>query len=491
MNAGGNAYGVLYLVFNTLIKINTHDPLSDVLLPDLASSWEGSPDATSFTFHLRNDVTWQDGEPFTAADVAFSMNWSAQNYPEAFANAFVPTWTQIQGADEVHGTTNPLPGVTVVDDFTIQVTLKAPNAEFLRSLTEAQNVILPEHLLKDISASDVPTSEFATTSPVGTGPYRAVKIERDLVELQANDTYFKGRPNIDQIFYQTLTSEATLAQLESGQLGLALRVDSADADRLASNPNLQIVRVSEVGTNQIVFRHDTELFKDKRVRQAFAYAIDRRGIIESILQGHANVLFLPPGFREYEDLDQYPLDTAKATQLLQEAAFDFSKEVRFLYPNDIPNLPAIAPIVQQQLEALGVKVSLMPVDSATWAALLLEPDKRTTWDMAFNSGGAQGLSPSQTAQYYGCENLTAIQMQTAYVNCELTALFEEASSTLDPQARDDLYHDAARILNEDVPDLWLWQLQLAHVATSALTNFAVPPFERWAFLDVETWDLAQ
>jgi peptide/nickel transport system substrate-binding protein len=479
-----------YLVFNQLVHVKSD---SQTVTPDLAERWEVSPDASEYTFSLRPGVKWHDGTAFSARDVVFTATWTAQAGLEAFGRAFTPAWFEIKGAAAIKGTKNPLPGVQALDENAVRITLETPNAEFLRNLADPQNSIMPQHLLKDVTAAEVDKISFSTKQPIGTGPYKVVKVEPgQFVEFETNASYFKGKPKIDKVFYKPLGPEITVAQLESGDLDLALQVSATEFDRLSKNTKLNVISAPNVGIARMDFRVETALFKDKRVRQAFYYAIDRRGIVKAVLKERARVLINPPGFKEYADLNTYPFDPAKARQLLREANFDFGKTVRLIYNQGHPNYNEILPIVQQQLQDVGVKVQLIPLDTQAWVDQFR---KRTTtgdadYDITMSTGGFEALSPDRSRQYFGC-NMTQLA-NTGYQNCEMMDLFAKARSVADPATRDELYHQIAKILNEDVPGLNLYSPNLVHVATKRLGGgFAVHVNHRESVMNVETWELAQ
>ena len=369
----------------------------------------------------------------------------------------------------------------------MRVTLSAPNVNFLMYLTEPTCVIVPQHLLKDVNPDDIESSRFATTSPVGTGPYKFVRHVADqFVELSANPDYFKGRPQINQIFMKELRPEVTLAQLESGEVDLALRLSPIESERLSRLPNLNLYSTSGIGSYTLLFPIEQPRVNDKRVRQAIYYAVDRTAMVNAIFQGRARVLRgAPPAMDHYEDLNPYPYDPEKAKQLLQEADFDSDTPFRIMYDQTLLAARQVYPIVGQQLQRIGMNVQLDAVDTTTF--LTRGQQQRDSYDMNGVFGGAEGLGPHQTATYYNCEQPGWL---TGYLNCEFDGLFARASRTLDPQKRDELYHQAARIFNEDLPHLPLWTAPEVHAATNRLKGgFAIYRDAKRSFTKIETWTL--
>lgn len=483
VRATDNNYALLYTIFDPLVELASDE---QTVLPSLATEWTASDDGTQFTFKLAEGVTWQDGTPFTADDVVFTATWAAQN-PGAFAG-FPSNWVEIQGAADIAGTTDPLPGISATDPHTVSITLESPNVEFVRLLADAPNVILPKHLLEGVAGDAVEQTAFSTEAPVGTGPYRMVRFEPDqFVELEANPDYFQGAPAIDRIVWKVLPTEQILAQLESGELDFALTVGARNEAQLSANPDLVFPSTVDVGMYGLFIRTEAEQLADERVRQAMYYAIDRRAIIESVLGGYPSVLWNPPGLN-YDDLDQYPFDPDKARQLLADAGYDASVPLKLVYWKDATQAGSYLPVVQQQLQDVGMNIELVPLELEDWDDMVTNPDRRGEWDIELDFGGQYGLGPSKSARAYG--TCTGPKRQTGYQNCELADLFVQARGTADPVAREAIYHQIGEIINQAADVIYLWQNKVIHPMTKRLTGVDLHPFERYSVMNIQDWELA-
>ena len=479
----GNQFQWWSSVFNTLVEAESD---SKTVVGDLAETFEVSADARTFTFKLVENATWHDGEAFDADDVMFTITWATQNY-DSFLG-FAPLWNQIEGAEEVKGTTDVPSGLKKVDQYTVEITLADPNAEALYALTDMANVILPEHILKDATAADIEKVPFTLGTPgvtVGTGPYKLAAFTADQsVELEANPDYFKGAPEIDKVIFKLFADPAlAVAQLESGDLDLAFRVSPGEAERLSGVEGLEVISADNPGIIRIVFRTQTDPWSDKRIRQAFYYAINRQAIVDEFYNGNARVLINPPGFEEYDDLNRYEYNVDTAKQLLAEAGYS-GQPFRLLYNQTFPDAQQVMPLIQGDLQAAGVTVELVPTDNE---GFLAQYNSGEGHDGFIAVGGSEGLSPDRSRQYFNPDDP---KVESGYTNPEIFELWAAGRSTSDAAERDEIYHDLARILNEDVPQINLYSPDLVMVASDRLGGgFDIHLNERETFMDVETWTL--
>ena len=473
------------MIFNTLVDVAAD---SQTVTPALADTWTASPDATVFTFHLHPGIKWSDGTAFTSQDVVFSATWGAQNF--AAFKGYLPEWNLIKGATAIAGTTNPLTGVTAPDANTVVFTLAAPNADFMVSLADMANVILPQHILSTATTANVEKTDFALCkNVVGTGPYTLQSYTPDQQAVfVANPNYFLGAPHIQTIIYKLISdSSLGLAQLQSGALDIGFRLSTSDYDTVKSSANLKAVLAPNPGIFAIDFLTTDPLVSDPRIRQAFYYAINRAAIVKNYYKGLATVLIGPPGFKEYPDLNKYDYNPAMAKQLLAAANYDSSKPFRLLYNNTFPDVPQIAPLIQSDLQAVGVNVQLEGLDNAATNADLLA---QTGYDGTIGIGGNEGLRPIITEQYFQPASAKA-KTNTNYTNPAIFDLFAQSEATSDPAKRDVIWDKLAKIFNTDLPELYLFAPQfLDAVSTKVGGGFQIHLNDRETTMNVQTWTLA-
>ena len=450
--AGGAETQVFDLVFSRLIRFDADYNL----VPDLAEEFEISPDASEFTFKLRQGVTWHDGEPFTARDVIFTYRLALL---EAVAASQYNKLSQIQGAAAFRASeSDEIPGLQMLDDYTVKIVLEQPNIAFLVGAAHNNSLvwILPEHVLGDADPAALDQHPFAQNPTVGTGPFRFVEYVPDQhVATEAYPDYFLGSPKLAQVFVRLAAPATQLAALESGELDVMQALSAADAERLATSEVVNIVPTPGVGIFQTAIMNDR--ITDKRVRQAFMVGVDRQALMDVVLKGQGrlvNQTIIGPEWAQYDDLDEYAYDPERAKALLAEAGWDSSQTIELIWEQGSQAVELCAPVFQQQMAEIGVQVTLTPLDESAFEQRVLDD---MDFDLAWFGGGAYGLDPDVSSTYYACANWTPNGGNTThYCNEELDELFVAGRGTPDIEERREIYHQAAKILNEDVPTIFWW-----------------------------------
>jgi len=232
---------------------------------------------------------------------------------------------------------------------------------------------------------------------------------------------------------------------------------------------------------------------DKRVRQAIYYAIDRRTINDELFGGRNRIPWNPPGFRDdIPGLNQYEFNPDKAKELLAaavaEGKIDLSQTLRFYYANELGDGAKMAPIVKQQLEAVGFKVELTGVAIDAWLKVIVDDTQRGSFDIGFSAGGAEGLGPSRSREYFHCGN-QPVNGGSGYYNCDTQKLFDKALTQTDPTERAKTYEEIAKILNDEVPILYWWQNSGVHPVNKRVQGVIVPAFERYFAMSAYEWSV--
>lgn len=275
-----------------------HDE-TNAVVPALAESYDLDEDTNTYTFHLREGVTWHDGEPFTANDVKFTI--------EAIMDP--------DNESEIACNYEDVKKIDVIDDQTISFQLENPNVAFLEYMTIG---ILPAHLLE---GKDMQTDEYFR-SPVGTGPYKFVAWdEGQSITLEKNEAYWNGAPNIDNIIFKIVVDDnAKALQLESGELNLS-QITPKDTEAFKDKEGFTIHHMKTSDYRGIMYNFNNKLWQENReLIHAFNCAVDRDAMIESVLLGEGIVAYGPLQRNEYNDPDakQESYDPSKARKIIEE-----------------------------------------------------------------------------------------------------------------------------------------------------------------------------
>ena len=441
-----SSHEVAGLVFNGLVKYDTD--LS--VIGDLAESWDISKDGLVITFHLRKGVKWTDGVEFTAEDVLYGYKTIIdEKTPTAYSEDF----RQVKKAE-------------VPDPYTFRVTYEKPFAPALTSWGSL--VVLPKHLLegKDITKSEL------TRNPVGMGPYifRKWVTGQELV-LDSNKTYFEGRPYIDQFIYRVIPDRAAMfLELRTGGVDMMdltplQYMKQTDNDFFKANFNkfkYPAFQYTYMGFN---LKHP--FFKDKRVRQAIAYGIDKSEIVDVVLFGlgsPATGPYVPNTWPYNPDVKKYEYNPEKAKQLLKEAGWEdtdgdglLDKDGRpfeFTILTNIGNSLRMntATIIQWRLAKIGIKVNIRVLEWSTFVNEFV--DKRRF--EAVILGWSIGLDPDQYDIWYSGKTKEKEFNFVSYNNPEVDALLEKGRRTFDINERKKAYFRIQEILADELPYIFLY-----------------------------------
>lgn len=285
---------------NSLIflGLTTHDGNNEVA-PGAAESWEFDSKTNTYTFHIREGITFHDGEPLTAEDAEFTIQaiMDPDNGSENASNF----------EDVVR--------VEAIDDLTLEVELSAPNVAMTDYLTIG---ILPKHLLE---GKDLTTDSF-NQNPVGAGPYKLTEWNQgQAIILEKFDDFYLGSPNIDKVIFKIVEdTDARALQLQSGELDFA-QVTPKAIEKL---DDFSVYQMKTSDYRGILYNFNAKLFKENReLPAALSYAIDRQAIVDSVLLGHGEVAYSPLQMGDYnnDSIEKYEYDPEKAQQALEDAGW--------------------------------------------------------------------------------------------------------------------------------------------------------------------------
>ena len=409
------------VVYNRLLGVDSNFELS----PELAVSWESNADATQWTFHLQDEVTWHDGSPFTAADVVHTYRRlidPATGSEAAATLAFLNS-----------------EGITAIDDRTVLFDLEAPVAELPLLITTKNTWIVKD----GAEAGDL---QFA---PVGTGPFKPLNFDpaQEPFLFERNTSYWEeGLPLSECIEFVAIQQAATMAAaLMSGEIDIAQQVDFSILPALQHNPLVELTPTGPATSVVLAMWVDTPPFDDVRVRKAMKMVVDRDVMVETALLGFGIVADdnpIPPGSPEAWRDNVPARDVEGAMALLAEAGYDGANPlVVELYTSEyIPGATLLAQIYKEQAADAGIRVNLVigPASEHWDNVWLKQPFVGSGWLM-------RPPGEALTIAYRSNAN----SPETHWFREDFDTVVDGAIREPDPETRRELYKQAGRMLSEE------------------------------------------
>jgi peptide/nickel transport system substrate-binding protein len=433
------------LIFSSLTEINERGEI----VPALARDWDVSEDGLVYTFYLRRDVVWHDGEPFTADDVLFTV--AAMQHQE------------YQGPPELGELWRTVTTETI-NDYTVSFTLQAPLATFLDYTTMG---VLPEHLLASVPAGELPRDQF-NVRPVGTGMFKISEVSGDHVILEANPDYYGAKPLLSKIEFKFYPDyQSVFAAYQQGEVEGISEVLPEDLPRVRQEQYLNLYTARLSSYTLIFLNLDLPIFEDKEVRQALLWSIDRQRIIDQVLDGQGLVAsspIMPDSWAYNRDIPQYEYDPQMAARLLTEAGWvdtdaDGVREnegVRLeftLLTNKDPVRRQLIEEIARQLWDVGVRV-VPVVEDSTW--VVNEALRPREFDALLYSWGNLPTDPDPYLMWHSTQIGGDGQNYAGLRSVEIDQLLEQGRQSTDQGERARLYRDFQDLFADEVPSLLLY-----------------------------------
>lgn len=437
------------------------------IVPRLMKDWELSSDATKMTINLV-DQKFSDGTPFTADDVIFTFN--AQTNP-AVKSPGQALFKAVEGyQDVVDGKSKELSGLKKVDDHTVEITLSGPDSGFPYQLLGADLYIVSKKALENEDPATLGTSQLWTKpgGVPGLGPYTmSANVEGQRIEFDRNDNY-RTPPKFEKLIESFVTQDVATQQLSSGEIDFTL-VAPTDVQTVQGMNGVKTVEAMSSGFDRYSIAESKSQFKDARVRQGLLTAIDRAGIVSSVYAGQAepiNTSFTSAKI-DTSGFDTYSYDKDKAKQLLTDGGWDFSKELQIWQASGNPQREAINQVVAKNLQDVGVKAVIHPVDQAQVNDMLTG----VKYDLFLYGGGNYVTDPSANQQMLSCATAYPKGANLpGYCNKKVDEFFTKAQKLSEDGERVPLYQQAAELENADVSHLWIARPKRVYAYSSKITG---------------------
>ncbi len=453
----GTSYEIFHLNYDFLVGYDTD--LSP--RPELATSWETSADGKMWTFHLRKGVTWQDGEPFTAADVVFTYRYIIDNDLTAFTSY-----------------TNSIVKVEAVDDLTVTMTCSRPKANMLRLWIP----ILPEHIWKKVPGKRAGVDWAVKPPIVGTGPFQTVEVKKgEYIKLVKNPDYWvKGKPAIDELVMSIYQNPDTMTQdLKTGALDYAQGIPAAQFKALGSEQALM--------TNAANLRYFDELcmncyddphslgspaLRDEAFRRAISWAVDKQKIVDFAYGGYAKVGhgIITPDVPDYAwepaAGQAFGFDLEKAKQLLDEAGYDDADgdgvredkdgepiELRLWARADDVASQNSGKLIAGWFKGIGLKIAFQTLDSGAISDALYNYDEASNYAPDYDMyiwGWGEYVDPDYILNVFTTGQIEGWN-DPCWSNAEYDRLYEQQAETIDPAQRRPLVDRMVSLFYDSAP----------------------------------------
>lgn len=462
-------------------------------------SWDFASDAQSITLRLNDGIEWSDGTPLTATDVVMTLTQLLDRNISAWGVRF----GGVAGQDEfVDGTADTISGLVLVDDRTVRIDLAKPDVAWIANFAaNGQNTpVLPAHILGEVPHGELKDHPYFAASggfSVVSGPFGLVEWRvNEYVEFVRNENYSLGTPHFERVFMKLLTTDVAAAQFQAGEIQFLFRIGPDDAGRIVELPGVELARLPGVAPELWSIMHDVGI--DKRIRQAMLFALDREAICEQALQGYCSVQ--TTNIRLVGDavswavpttgVTEYIYDPDKARALIAEAVADGKWDPStVLIFNDRPGIAykdTAIQIAQGQMAAVGINWEIVNVDTATLVANIREQPIGTI-DGFWVSGADFSVDPSSAQTYYDCSTARTGANLISYCHPELDALWAAGRTATDRAARQAVYHDAFRFMNDEVASIYLYVLDTVYAFDERLKGAKGHQNVTGLFWDIADW----
>jgi peptide/nickel transport system substrate-binding protein len=458
-----SSFEIWYLTYDPLVGYDYGQlkPVKGEDSPGLATDWTVSDDGKTWTFTVRSGAKWQDGEPLTARDVAFTYNYIIKNKLSSF--------------------TSYLDGIVkavAVDDTHVRFDCSRPKANMLRVWVP----IVPEHIWSKVPGSAAGKTYPNKTPYVGSGPFKCVEWKKSsYVKLVANPGYWRGRPHIDELYFDYYTNPDTMVQdLKNGTIDGATGLLDAQYRQLQSVPGIEARTIDTNGFDELAFNCYTgpsrgnPVLKDAKFRQAMNWAVDRAKIAAIPYGGHARPATTVITADYYKDPDwhwqppageTYGFDIAKAGQLMDAAGYkdtdgDGIREdksgkpikLRLWARAESQTSQNVGKLMTGWFKQLGLEIDFSTIEEGSVTDSIydtvdgkLNPD----YDM-FLWGWYSDLDPDPILSYFTKAQIGSWS-DCGWWNAEYDQLYNEQSSMLDDVKRKEIIDRMQQILYEESP----------------------------------------
>ncbi len=475
-----DSYDIPLNAFDRLVECDTVDGRPE-LVPGLADSWEVTDDGLTYTFKLHEGVKFHNGNDFTAEDVVYTI--TRMMNPKTLAKN-TDFYDMIAGASAFYGgEADSISGLTIVDDYTVQIVLDEPYAPFISGLATPGCVML------DSEATEAAGELFGMDASVtvGTGPFVLKEwVLGSKVTLEANKDYFKGAPKIDALTFLIVPDHDTQRMLyETGEADVFnFMYAPSQMEFFKNDPKYadQFVSGARAGTYYFLFNENLEPLNNVDVRKAMQMAIDRQAILDALYSGEGIVAqtLVPPtvlGYNENAPVIEY--NPEKAKQMLADAGYPDGFDMVIAQTVDSPSTLSRNQILQGMLAQVGIRVTIEQMDDATYYGVRAEgnlPSVSNEWAADFND--------PDNFLYTFFSKKNSLARSNNYANEDVQTRLEAARAMVDPEARMAEYQAIEQIIiTDDAAMIPMYTINHQYLVNPRVQGFKVV----WNGFNAQSW----
>jgi peptide/nickel transport system substrate-binding protein len=464
---------IMATVFDSLVS---YKPGTTEVAPGLAKSWDISPDGLTYTFHLRTGITFHDGSKFNAAEYIQTLDRQLKkDDPNTIYNT-----GPVQGYEDF--TFGAVASYSAIDENTVQFKMKEPSAAFLNSLAMVWNGVV------SYQAAAKYGKDFRN-NPVGTGPYifREWK-SRDQIVLDANPTYWKGKPKIGRLVFKVYPdAQAALLALQHNETQIMGDVATQVIPALRSDHNIVVLTQPGLTVNGMAMPNDTPPFNDKRVRQALNYAVDKEAINKALYGGLAVTMTSPLPEAQWgfdKSLKGYPYDPAKAKQLLEAAGVKPGLKVELLSYNTPrgynPAGADLAVALQGYLRKVGIEAEIQKNDMGAFLATV----RSGNYHGLFLTGwsGDNGDPDNFVGELWGSYGMP-VNDTSHYKDPAVDTLMQQAAKEVDHAKRIQMYAQIQKMILDGAPWVFVNSTLQVRATRKNVKGFELNPTQMFFDMD--------
>lgn len=449
-----HAWMVLYHAYDRLMA---YKGASTEVEPKLARSFSVSPDGKIYTFEIRQGVRFTDGTPVDAEAVRF-------------------TFERLKGIGAGPSEMFPtLERVEVAGPYTVRFILSEPFGAFLSTLAHpGASIVNPRVVRQNATADDPWARNYLAVNTAGSGPFILREWRKgERIVLEANREYWGGRPRLSRVLIRIVPESNTQRLLlERGEVDIA---ENLTADQIALIRDLPGIRVEQHASPFVQYVYiNNRRITDVRLRQALSYAVDYKGVIDTVERGLGLQMRgpIPQGMVGHDpQAFQYRYDPDRARRLLQEAGYD-GRELRLLFADRFAWWPALAQYLQANFAAVGVRVKL---EQYAWATLR-QKYQEGDFDLALGVWSPDFADPYMFMNFWFDSNNWGLAGNRAfYANSRVDELVRRAAVVTDQAERLRLYREAQAIVIEEAPYIYLYQKTLQYPMRDRVQGYVFNP----------------